>query len=57
MSDTRIARLAELKAQLQALSEEGRATAPGSPEREAVLARCAPIHAAVLALADVLSRE
>jgi hypothetical protein len=57
ITDTRTARLAELKAQLQALSEEGRATAPGSPEREAVLARWAPIHAAVLALADELSGE
>jgi hypothetical protein len=57
MIDTRAARLAELKAQLQALSKEGRATAPGSPRREAVLARWAPIHAAVLALADELSRE
>jgi hypothetical protein len=52
LTDTRIARLAELKAQLYALSEEGRSTAPGSPEREAVLERWAPIHAAVLALAD-----
>jgi hypothetical protein len=57
MPDTRAARLAELKAQLQALSEEGRATAPGSLERDAVLARWAPIHAAVLALADELSGE
>jgi hypothetical protein len=57
MPDTRAARLAELKAQLQALTEEGRATAPGSPEREAVLERWAPIHAAVLALADELSGE
>jgi hypothetical protein len=57
MTDTRAARLAELKAQLHALSEEGRATAPGSPEREAVLERWAPIHAAVLALADELSGE
>jgi hypothetical protein len=55
--DTRAARLAELKAQLQVLSDEGRATAPGSPEREAVLERWAPIHAAVLALADELSGE
>jgi hypothetical protein len=46
-----------LKAQLQALSEEGRATAPGSPEREAVLEQWAPIRAAVLALADELSGE
>jgi len=51
MTDARISRLAERKAQLHALSEEGRATAPGSPEREAVLKRWAPIHAAVLALA------
>jgi hypothetical protein len=57
MPDTRAARLAELKAQLHALSEEGRATAPGSPEREAVLERWAPIHAALLALADELSGE
>jgi hypothetical protein len=57
MPNARNARLAELKAQLQALSEEGRATAPGSPEREAVLERWEPIHAAVLALADELSGE
>jgi hypothetical protein len=57
MPDARIARLAELKAQLQALSEEGRTTAPGSPERVAVLERWGPIHAAVLALADELSGE
>jgi len=38
MAETRATRLAELKAQLHALSEEGRATAAGSPEREAMLA-------------------
>jgi hypothetical protein len=57
MPDTSAARFAELKAQLAALSEEGRATTPGSPEREGVLERWAPIHAAVLALADELSRD
>lgn len=57
MPDHRVAHLAELKAKLHALSEEGRATAPGSPERKAVLERWSPIHAAVLALADKLSEE
>jgi hypothetical protein len=56
-TDTRATRLAELKAQLQALSEEGGFTAPGSPEREALLERWAPIHAAVVALADELSGD
>jgi hypothetical protein len=53
VTDARIARLAELKAQLQALSEEGRATAPGSPEREAVLERWSPIHVVDTEIATV----
>jgi hypothetical protein len=39
------------------LSEEGRVTAPGSPERAALLERWVPVHAAALALADELSEE
>jgi hypothetical protein len=37
MPDDRTTRLAELQQQLDALSEEGRATEPNTPEREAVL--------------------
>jgi hypothetical protein len=47
-------RLAELRAQLAALSARGKATEHGSPEMFAVLAEWAPVHAAVLALADEL---
>ncbi|MBE9172155.1 hypothetical protein IQ216_03375 [Cyanobium sp. LEGE 06143] len=52
--DDRHARLTELRKQLADLSAKGRATAPGSPERMAVLEEWAPIHAQVLALADEL---
>ena len=47
-------RLAELRAQLSELSARGKATEHGSPEMFAVLAEWAPIHAAVLAVADEL---
>ncbi|MBE9172562.1 hypothetical protein IQ216_05515 [Cyanobium sp. LEGE 06143] len=52
--DDRHARLAELRRQLADLSAKGRNTAPGSPERMAVLEEWAPIHEQVLALADEL---
>lgn len=51
----RATRLAELQEQLDALSEEGRATEPNTPEREAVLERWAPIYAAVMALKEEMS--
>ncbi|QPN68097.1 hypothetical protein [Synechococcus sp. CBW1006] len=47
-------RLAELRAQLSELNARGRATEHGSPEMFAVLAEWAPVHVAVLALADEL---
>ncbi|PSB36546.1 hypothetical protein C7B81_13320 [Aphanothece cf. minutissima CCALA 015] len=56
MSDDRTTRLAELQQQLDALSEEGRATEPNTPEREAVLERWAPVFAAVVALKEELGR-
>lgn len=52
--DPRKERLAELLRQLAALNEKGRQTAPGSPERDAVLEQWTPVHAAVLALAEEL---
>ncbi|MEO1004197.1 MAG: hypothetical protein AAFX65_13975 [Cyanobacteria bacterium J06638_7] len=52
--DPRHARLAELRRQLAELNAWGRQTAPGSPERDAVLEQWAPVHAAVLALAEEL---
>ncbi|MBW4529445.1 MAG: hypothetical protein KME02_02035 [Aphanothece saxicola GSE-SYN-MK-01-06B] len=53
-TNDRAARLAELKQQLDALTEEGRATEPSTPEREEVLERWAPIFAAVMALKEEL---
>ena len=53
-ADDRTTRLAELQKQLDALSEEGRATEPNTPEREAVLERWAPVFAAVVALREEL---
>jgi hypothetical protein len=55
--DPRKERLAELRRQLADLNDKGRQTAPGSPEREAVLEEWAPVHAAVLALAEELEGE
>jgi len=55
--DPRKERLAELRRQLAELNARGRQTAPGSPERDAVLEQWAPIHAAVLALAEELEGE
>lgn len=55
--DSRRQRLAELRAQLAVLNEQGRSTEPGSQERATVLAGWAPVHAAVLALAGELEGE
>lgn len=55
--DPRKERLAELRRQLAELNAKGRQTAPGSPECDAVLEEWAPIHAAVLALAEELEGE
>lgn len=55
--DPRKERLAELRRQLAELNARGAQTAPGSPERDAVLEQWAPIHAAVLALAEELEGE
>jgi hypothetical protein len=52
MIEDRAARLEELQRQLDALSEEGRATEPNTPERAAVLERWAPVYAAVMALRE-----
>ena len=56
-TDARHQRLAELRLQLAELNAMGRQTAPGSPERDAVLEEWAPVHAAVLALAEELEGE
>ena len=56
-TDARHQRLAELRLQLAELNARGRQTAPCSPERDAVLEEWAPVHAAVLALADELEGE
>ena len=50
-------RLAELRRQLAELCAKGRQTAPGSPERDAVLEEWAPVHAAALAPAEELEGE
>jgi len=42
---------------LAELNEKGCQAAPGSPQRDAVLEQWAPIHAAVLALAEELEGE
>lgn len=55
--DPRHERLAELRRQLAELNARGRQTAPGSPERDAVLEQWPPVHAAVLALAEELEGE
>ena len=55
--DPRHERLAELRRQLAELNAKGRQTAPRSPERDAVLEEWAPVHAAVLALAEELAGE
>jgi len=55
--DARHARLADLRRQLSELNAIGRETAPGSPERDAVLEKWAPIHAALMALQDELDEE
>ncbi|MGB5134472.1 MAG: hypothetical protein WBN89_04785 [Prochlorococcaceae cyanobacterium] len=52
--DPRHERLAELRRQLAELHAQGRQTAPGSPERDALLEEWAPAHSAVLALAEEL---
>ena len=52
--DTRAARLAELQEQLDAIGQELVGLPPGSPERDEVLSRWAPVHAGVLALVDEL---
>lgn len=56
-TDARRERLTELRRLLAELNARGRQTAPGSPDRDAVLEQWAPIHAAVLALAEELERE
>ncbi|MCP9889045.1 hypothetical protein KBY96_14050 [Cyanobium sp. ATX 6A2] len=56
-TDSRHQRLAELRLQLAELNDRGRQPAPGSPERDAVLQEWAPVHTAVLALADELEGE
>jgi hypothetical protein len=56
-SDPRHDLLAELRSQRAELNGKGRQTAPGSPERDAVLEEWAPVHAAVLALAEELEGE
>jgi hypothetical protein len=56
-ADDRTTRLAELQKQLDALSEEGRATEPNTPVRAAVLERWAPIYAAVMALKEELDGD
>jgi hypothetical protein len=53
-TNNRATRLAELQQQLDALSEEGRATEPNTPERAEVLELWAPIYAAVVALREEL---
>jgi len=55
--DPRKERLAELRRQLGELSARGAQKAPGSPERDAVLAQWAPVHAAGLALTEELEDE
>jgi hypothetical protein len=55
--DPRHERLAELRCQLAELNAQGRQTAPGSPERDALVEECAPVHSAVLALAKELEGE
>jgi hypothetical protein len=57
MTETRTARLAELKAQLQVLSEEGRGHGAGLTGAGGRAETVGPIHAAVLALADELRGE
>ena len=52
--DTRTTRLGALQKQLAAIGQELAGLPPGSPEQLAVLERWAPVHAAVLALADEL---
>ncbi|MCU0529777.1 MAG: hypothetical protein MUD04_09845 [Cyanobium sp. Prado107] len=54
MDDDRLARLADLRRQCAELNAKGRATALGSPERDAVLEEWVPIHAALMALQDEL---
>jgi len=54
MDDDRHGRLADLRRQFAELNAKGRATAPGSPERDAVLEEWAPVHAALMALQDEL---
>lgn len=49
--------LAELQKEMAALNAEGALTAPYSHEREKVLERWAPVHAALLALKEELMAE
>ena len=56
-TDSRHQRLAELRVQLAELNARGRQTAPGSPERDAVLEEWAPVHAAVLAPEEELEEK
>lgn len=55
--DARKERLAELRHQLEELNAKGRLTAPGSPERDAVLEEWEPVFAAILALKEELEIE
>jgi hypothetical protein len=55
MTCNRATRLDKLQQELSALTAEGKATAPISPERDAVLERSAPVHAAVMVLKEELA--
>jgi Fe-S-cluster formation regulator IscX/YfhJ len=52
--DPRTVRLVELRAQVAAILRELRGLEPGSPKQLEALERFEPVHAAVLALAEVL---
>jgi hypothetical protein len=55
--DSRLKRLAELKAQFNKLNALGRTTAVGSAERDAVLEQWGEVHAAIVALKEELADQ
>jgi hypothetical protein len=55
--DSRLKRLAELKAQFNELNALGRTTAIGSAERDAVLEQWGEVHAAIVALKEELAAQ